>query len=166
MLTSKEWRQLSAEQLETIEGFQQSYPVKVGGLAKAFGLRVLLKPLPAKISGEIRPSTESEAGFDIGVNRFEKNTRQRFTIAHEIGHFLLHSHLIGGGITDTVLYRSRLSNRMEAEANRMAADILMPAKLIRKISSDLKIPLTEEFVDEFAEALQVSVQAMKIRLGV
>lgn len=165
-MTSKEWRQLTEEQRAVIEQFHESYPVKIGKMAKGFGLKVLLKPLPAKISGEIRPSSESESGFEIGVNRFEKNTRQRFTIAHEIGHFLLHSHLIGGGITDTVLYRSRLSNKMEAEANRIAADILMPAKLIRKVSEDLQIRLSEEYVDEFAEALQVSVQAMRIRLGV
>ena len=164
-MTSKEWRQLSEEQFQLIERFQQTYPVKVGGLAKAFGLRVLLKPLPAKISGEIRPTNETPSGFEIGINRFEKNTRQRFTIAHEIGHFLLHSHLIGGGITDTVLYRSRLSNKMEAEANRMAADILMPTRLIRRIANDLSLPLTEESVNEFADALQVSKQAMKIRLG-
>ena len=160
-----ELQQMNANARETIRGFQDDYPVKVGRLAKHLGLRVLLKPLPAKISGEIRPTTETLAGFEININRFEKNTRQRFTIAHEIGHYLLHSHLIGGGIVDNVLYRSRLSNRMEAEANRAAADILMPKHLIDKVSDELNLPFREEFVDQFADALQVSNQAMKIRLG-
>lgn len=157
--------QLTDEQLETIRGYQEEYPVKVGRLAKDLGLRVLLKPLPAKISGEIRPAVDTNAGFEIGVNRYEKNSRQRFTIAHEIGHYLLHPHLIGGGIVDSVLYRSRLSNSVEAEANRFAANLLMPENLVRKVASDLKLQIKPEFIDEFADALQVSNQAMKIRLG-
>lgn len=162
-MTSK--RKLAEEQLEVIERFQSDYPVKVGRLAKELGLRVLLKPLPAKISGEIRPSDATAAGFEIGINRYERNTRQRFTIAHEIGHFLLHPHHIGGGIVDSVLYRSRLSNSIEAEANRFAADLLMPKHLVQKAANDLGLRFKIENIDELADALQVSHQAMKIRLG-
>ena len=160
-----ELQKIDEGSFETIRRFQEDYPVKVGRLAKELGLRVLLKPFPAKISGEIRPSAETPSGFEININRFEKISRQRFTIAHEIGHYLLHSHLIGGGIVDNVLYRSKLSNRIEAEANRAAADILMPKHLIQKVANDLRIPFSSEHVESFSEALQVSKQAMGIRLG-
>lgn len=158
-------QKLDSKASDIIRRFQEDYPVKVGRLAKELGLRVLLKPLPAKISGEIRPSNETPSGFEININRFEKNTRQRFTIAHEIGHYLLHSHLIGGGITDSVLYRSRLSNQIEAEANRTAADILMPKHLVERVAKDLNLRFTDDSVEHFAEALQVSKQAMRIRVG-
>lgn len=164
-LNSREWQRVDGTLVDIIREHQKDYPVKVGKLANALGLRVLLKPLPAKISGEIRPSRDTPAGFEIGINRFEKDTRQRFTIAHEIGHYLLHSHLIGGGIVDNVLYRSRLSSKIEAEANRVAADILMPKHLIRKVAEEQKLSFGEENSEIFADALKVSKQAMGIRLG-
>ncbi|MCV5491602.1 ImmA/IrrE family metallo-endopeptidase, partial [Escherichia coli] len=60
------------------------------------------------------------------MNQHDMQARRRYTLAHEIAHFLLHRHLLRDGITDDVLYRSSQSSQIEAEANRLAADIIMP----------------------------------------
>lgn len=59
----------------------------------------------------------------IAIRRDQLQTRQRYTIMHELGHYLL------GHLGDTPLSRSRDSVRPEEEyaANRFAADVLMPA---------------------------------------
>src|SRR3546814_9683341 len=73
-----------------------------------------------------------ESGFAIYVNGSHPRVRRRFSIAHEIAHFALHRNLIGDGVTDDAMYRSNLSSAVEVQANRMAADILMPWHLIRE----------------------------------
>lgn len=109
----------------------------------------------------VRKNADSPGGFDIFVNAGHPEVRRRFTIAHEIAHVVLHPHLIGDGITDDALLRSGLSNAVEAQANKLAADILMPREklnefLVKGISS----------VSTLADAFNVSVQAMAIRLGI
>ncbi|MGE3993739.1 ImmA/IrrE family metallo-endopeptidase [Pseudorhodoplanes sp.] len=162
---SAEWRSLPAASRETIQTHQSSAPVPVGAIAKDFGLVVKVATMPADISGEIKPDATAEGGFKITVNRHEPKIRQRFTIAHEIGHYLLHRDLIKGGLTDTVLYRSKLSNSREAEANRIAADILMPWTLIMLWKEQYHARSFEGLVEEFAAKLEVSEIAMCIRFG-
>ena len=101
------------------------------------------------------------SGYSIVVNSTEARVRRRFTIAHEIAHFLCHRFEIGDGVQDDVYYRSGLSDAMEAQANRIAADIIMPRDLIRRL-----IDSEMEDVGMLANQLQVSEQALKIRLGI
>jgi Zn-dependent peptidase ImmA (M78 family) len=141
-------------------------PVPVGAIATDLGLVVKRSTLPAVISGEIRPDvTEALAGFVIRVDRHELKERQRFTVAHEISHFLLHKELIKDGLSDDVLYRSSLSNRREAEANRLAADLIMPWSLILKWMEQFPDSAISMHVDALADYLQVSKVAIQIRLG-
>ncbi|HCM3005245.1 TPA: ImmA/IrrE family metallo-endopeptidase, partial [Klebsiella pneumoniae] len=94
--------------------------------------------------------------------------RQRFTLAHEIAHFLLHRDRIGDGITDDILYRSKLSDFMEVQANRLAADILMPGHLLEKKLLELTQTVElrdEQKIERLAEVAGVSTTAIKIRLG-
>jgi Zn-dependent peptidase ImmA (M78 family) len=59
------------------------------------------------------------------------------------------------------MYRSGLSSAEEAEANKLAAQILMPRDLIKELKrSGVKD------VEGLADHLQVSVPAMKVRLGI
>lgn len=137
---------------------QQAAPVKVGALAGELGLRVLRSDLPPGISGKL--SREEDGSWVIRVNRHDPKVRQRFTIAHEVAHFLLHRDEIKNGITDDTFYRSGLSERREWEANRLAADILMPWNLVRSIATEGRASALE-----LAKALEVSEAAMNIRLG-
>lgn len=164
---SREWQRLDATVRNRIETHFGSTPVRISRVAEEFGLEVLLAPLAANVSGEIRPIEVWPRRYRIKINRYESLTRQRFTCAHELAHFFLHEERINSGIVDSVLYRSQLSNALEAEANRLAADLLMP------------FPLVRQYIDQFcggdpnavdpklmAEHFQVSEMAMRFRLGV
>jgi Zn-dependent peptidase ImmA (M78 family) len=118
--------------------------------------------LPESVSGKLFLDPKNESRFSIGVNASEGYRRKRFTIAHELGHYLLHRDLIQNGVLeDNTLYRSGLSSLEEKEANRLAADILMPHHLIRQLMSR-----GIENVRDLADAFQVSEPAMNIRLGI
>jgi Zn-dependent peptidase ImmA (M78 family) len=138
-------------------------PMSVIKLANNLGIRVYEAAWPDNISGKIQKDTEKggASGFAIFVNKDHPETRKRFTIAHEIAHYVLHENDIGDGIFDDALYRSGLTNRQEAEANGLAADILMPWKYLgpelTKNSAD---------IDILANKFGVSSQAMSIRMGV
>lgn len=163
MKYSPEWLCLPEHQRSIIESFQQELPVKLGAIAKKFGLIVKAATLPPNISGQIK---ETDNQIVIKVNRHDVKARQRFTLAHEISHYLLHRELLKSGIEDDVLYRSKQSDKVEAEANRLAADILMPLdvalQLMEKNAEELKGELLYE---EIANAMGVSITALKIRLG-
>lgn len=159
---TKEWERLSDEAQELIWKHQNEKQVPVGKLAGALGLSVKAATLPPGISGEILPDT-SDTGFShkIRINRHEIKHRQRFTIAHEIAHFLLHTDMIGTGIADDKMYRSTLSDKYEAEANRLAAEILMPWRLVERAVS-----IDGNNTEMLAQSLGVSETAIKIRLGI
>jgi len=98
----------------------------------------------------------------IYVEAGEANVRKRFTIAHEIGHVVL-GHLTNKEnnelIDDEVRLRSSVWNVEERQANAFAAQLLMPASLIRgAVNRGLAS------VEELAEMFEVSEQAMMYRL--
>jgi hypothetical protein len=158
---SPEWQQLDAADRVKIADHQDVAPVRLSELAKALGVPVKAATLGPGISGEIRPS---ENGFVIRINRHDPAKRQRFTVAHELAHFLLHADQIGTGISDDVLYRSSLSDRREAQANRLAADILMPDNLVRQQVEAAHEKGVGDLVLFLAEEFAVSEAAMRIKL--
>lgn len=150
---------------DIVLGHLQSVPVRLGALAKDLGVSVKVTSLKPGYSGEISPSPDAPSGFVIRINRHEPKHRQRFTLAHEIAHFLLHRDQIGAGLKDDILYRSGLSDRREAEANRLAAKVIMPDELVNQRLQSLKGVLKEEVAQRMAEEFGVSETAMRIRLG-
>ncbi|KGK43319.1 hypothetical protein LH51_00790 [Nitrincola sp. A-D6] len=162
MKFSYEWRRLSEHEQEVIRKHQQALPVKLSRIAGDLGLMVKSSTLDAGISGEIKKQGDR---YLIRVNRHDVKERQRFTVAHEIAHYLLHKEQIGDGIIDDILYRSSLSDNLEAEANRLAADILMPWDIITSAKESLSTLKIEQKIEELAKLAEVSVTAIKIRLG-
>lgn len=154
------------DEAEIVKRYTSNFPVKVGELASELGLKVIRAPMPPKISGLIQPSADAPAGFEIRVNKYEMPERQRFTVAHEIAHYLLHREDIGSGVVDSIMYRSSLTSRKETEANRLAADIVMPARVVGRELDRLGGQRTDEVVETLASMFRVSVPAMKVRLGV
>jgi hypothetical protein len=117
---------------EIVNDFVQTVPVDVHGLALALGLDLASEALPDQISGKIE-RRERGTGFRITYNIGHSPTRQRFTIAHEIAHYILHWDMIGDGIIDDAMYRSTPQNDpIERQANSYAASILLPAPLVRE----------------------------------
>lgn len=159
------WTRVNPDEIDIVQPHLTAFPVKVGELAKELGLEVYKSPLPPSISGMIKPSTSKADGYEIRVNKFESVERQRFTLAHEIAHFLLHKADIRAGVIDSVMYRSALTSKKEAEANRLAADIVMPKELVQKeLLARGGIP-SDEVAEELARVFRVSTAAMKIRIG-
>ena len=156
-MTEKECRKL-------IGRHQEAPPVIVTPIAHDMGIRVYrTKAWQDDISGQILRSKEKggKSGYAIVVNGLHARVRRRFTVAHEIAHFVLHRYLIGDGIEHDALYRSGLSSPIEVEANKLAADILMPWHLVHRAifegSGDL---------EGLAAKFLVSRSAMAIRLGI
>lgn len=142
-------------------------PIQTAPLAKEMGIRVFNAAWPDDISGKIQKDEKlgGSSGFAIFVNKDHHANRRRFTIAHEIAHYVLHEEQIGDGIFDDALYRSGLSNSIEAQANSLAADILMPWRILnRYISSNINDD-GEPNIEELARIFQVSQQSMGFRLS-
>lgn len=149
--------------LATVAKYQSRPPVDLAAIARDLGLNVYYMNLGDNISGQIvRDSNKGgKSGFAIYVNDTHHPNRQRFTLAHEISHYILHRDLIEGGVIDDTMYRdSALGSFYESQANRMAADILMPIMLVKRY----RAANPELSVDEIAKVFQVSSAAMKIRL--
>jgi Zn-dependent peptidase ImmA (M78 family) len=146
---------------EWIRAYQTHPPINVHRMADDLGIRISELPaLPVGTSGKLFRDSRSRAGWSIAVNQADSPTRKRFTIAHEIAHYLLHRNDIRDGVVDDVLYRSQhLSGSQETEANRFAADILMPYDLLQSYARIYD-------VDNLAKKFEVSAQAMSIRLGI
>lgn len=138
-------------------------PIKVIPLANALGIKVYEAAWPDKISGKIQKDAVrgGTSGFAIFVNKDHHPRRQRFTIAHELAHYILHEARIGDGVFDDALYRSGLSNAEEAQANALAADILMPWRHLKGYISKYG-----DDVGTLAQIFDVSKNAMAIRVGV
>ena len=124
-----------------------SLPIDITSIAHACGLKVYtVKGWRFELSGMIKKSAEDggDSGYAIYTNAKHPETNRRFTVAHEIAHFVLHSNLIDDGIVDDVLYRSNLSSYLETEANKFAADILMPIQMVREAITKKKFNLSEQ----------------------
>jgi hypothetical protein len=151
---------------QVLDRYTGEVPVAVGRLANELGLKVTLASLSPSISGLIEPEDEAGSNFRIRINRYETDERQRFTVAHEIAHFLLHREHIRTGIVDNVMYRSSLSSKRETEANRLAADIVMPYDLVMSELEKLGGKRDDVAAAALARKFKVSVPAMKVRLGI
>jgi IrrE N-terminal-like domain len=141
----------------------QAPPINVAACAEAVGLKVYAMALPEGVSGMLQrdEALGGESGFACFVDKTEPSVRQRFTAAHELGHFVLHRHEIGESHQDNYLLRAEgLTNAQEAAANRFAADLLMPRKLIAEA---MQGGVTT--VAALAAHFKVSQVAMSIRLG-
>jgi len=155
----------AAQQLLSDIGLE-SPPVDVEVVAKHLGVHVERAEFGNDCSGVLVRKGESAM---VGVHWGHHPNRQRFTIAHELGHFKLHS---GGTYIDkSTTARFRLnqsgsgSEAEERQANQFAAALLMPAKWVRsefvKRSFDLG---DDQALSELCEVFQVSSQAMLWRL--
>lgn len=149
---------------EIARRYSTAPPVDVASIARELGLEVFAKALPAGVSGMLKrdPSFGTTSGFVCFVDKDEPSFRQRFTAAHEIGHFVLHRHKIGDQLEDNYMLRAAgMSSKEETEANNFAADLLMPWHLIND-----EMKQGPKSVEDLANIFNVSRIAMAIRLGV
>lgn len=108
-------------------------PVKIIEICNNMGFSVFQQKLPQRICGYIAIDGELKDRFDtdriISVNQNESGKRRRFTVAHEIGHFLFDF-----DPSKIEFYNAFEHDHDESEAeneklaNRFAAELLMPAE--------------------------------------
>lgn len=164
MLKSREFYSISPHERSIVEKYISDIPVRLNALAKELGVKVKVSSLGSDISGQIQ---RIDGVYVIKLNRYESPLRQRFTLAHELSHFLLHRRIIDqheGGISDNVLYRSGVPENIEYEANRLAADLLMPRE---SLNDELLAMVDMDFdnkVDTLSKKYQASREAIRIRL--
>jgi Zn-dependent peptidase ImmA (M78 family) len=143
-----------------IERYTSDVPVRVEAIARDLGMSVVQDVLDPNVAGKIVKDDRNPAGYTIYLNARDSERRQRFTLAHEIAHFVLHRDLIGDGVIDDAMYRSKLGDWYERQANRWAADLLMPAALLRGL---YRGGMTASAA--LADTLNVSQEAVRIRLS-
>lgn len=150
-------------------------PVPVADIARGEGAKIAWHRFEGPESGFTLRESHLTV---IGVNTLTSRRRQRFTIAHELGHFLLHEGkpLIVDHSIRQVNLRDETSSMgtdtEEIEANRFAAALLMPRELIfRHLKDHLEIierrrasPSREDLITQLAREFDVSIEAMGYRL--
>ena len=110
----------------------------------------------------------------VFVNADDPVPRRRFTAGHELGHFILHRELMGGKVSfgdspaTVVEVEDESALAMERQANRFAAEILMPAEVCRARAEAFRrtyrvCPRTP-FAYHLAAEMLVSPEAMRYRL--
>jgi Zn-dependent peptidase ImmA (M78 family) len=159
----------AAQELLTRHGIVEP-PTPVEDLAAGYGIMVIREPFEDDgVSGVLIREPHRNM---IIVNAANAAVRQRFTIAHEIGHFRLHDGAMYLDGRARVNFRDGLSSMAtdheEIEANAFAAALLMPAPWVRSAFEDAVRAAGINSEDELAELLgarfNVSRQAMLIRL--
>ena len=150
-------------------------PVDIEVIARNLSVQVRKEPADKDLSGFLLRDLKSKLVV-IGVNSSHHKNRQRFTIAHELGHLLLHDGEIVHVDKDNQGFKVNLRDVKagqgvditEKEANLFAAEILMPASFLAK---DLKglggldLLDDEDSLKKIARKYKVSVQALTIRLS-
>lgn len=141
-------------------------PVDVKKIADCLGISLeYVKFDDEQISGLL---VNKDGKVRIGINQIQPTNRQRFTIAHEIGHFILH---VNKPIfVDEVQQRFRDQASSEGfyseeiEANSFAAELLMPESFIRADMASLKT-WDKESLQLLAAKYEVSFEAFIYRLS-
>lgn len=121
-------------------------PVPVKQIAIAAGIEEVKGLETEAFEGALIALADKSRGV-ILVNRARPKVRRRFSVGHELGHFLIPTHVA----MDAKGFQCRASDmrisaapsadradRMEVEANRFAAHLLMPPPMVRKDLSKLR----------------------------
>ena len=141
--------------------------VPVESVARANGCVVKTAPLDDGLSGMAFIKDGVRA---IVVNAKHHPNRQRFTIAHELGHHMLHMSLLNEGVhVDTVIYKRDAeaasgTDPYEIEANQFAAELLMPEKTIRRLIPPHLDLNDDDQLSHIARAIGVSTAALSFRI--
>lgn len=145
---------------------QTKPPIDVDFLAEKVGINLVYDELDDDVSGFLIKKKDK---VFLAVNSNHHPNRQRFSIAHELGHYFLHLNNTSKVFIDkTVYYRNIDSSsgkyQQEIEANAFAADLLMPKDMLEKELDKFGEELTDLDIYRLANRFGVSQQAMGLRL--
>ena len=130
-------------------------PIDVEEVARALGLEVRYVRRSAGFAGRLL-----REHMVIEVNERHHQHKQRFTISHEIAHFILNHSPVFSTFDDRGISDPGRVN--ERQANAFASELLMPEPLVRTHWSTVR--RAERPNNAMAEAFEVSAQAMWYQL--
>lgn len=146
----------------------KSAPINIFNIIEKENIKLSFEELDDGWSGFC---VRNAQGSQVVLNDEHHINRKRFTAAHELGHLI--NHCNHGRDEDVFVDKTVAYNRdsasatgeiqKEIEANRFAAEILMPEDFIRE-ELEGKESLVYEDVEELAKKYQVSERAMTIRI--
>jgi Zn-dependent peptidase ImmA (M78 family) len=113
------------------------------------------EPFSSDISGRLRME---DGVWVMSVNSLHPIVRQRYTLGHELGHYLNHRDSMKS-FEDSTFFRSSQKSSMEYMADQFAARLLMPESDVRALLDN-----GVKTVKEMASKFDVSLEAMKYRL--
>lgn len=129
-------------------------------IADRLGVEVVSAALPdfkgKKVKGFIRWNDEGEYKAKIYLNANQSDTTKTFTLAHELGHFLLHKDVHNFRID--LDYSVDDQDNQETEANYFAASLLVPQEKLIKALNDARN------LKEVASLFGVSIPVIENRL--
>ena len=149
-----------------------SIPINLERMLSYLRVEIDERPLEDEFSGVLISGKKPAV---VVVNSLHSQTRRRFTVAHELGHYVLHSRKKDGlpvFIDKTEVYfRSNAHDQenydsiKEMEANAFAAEILMPKQLLKEYIKENDLDISKKLgIQALAQEFEVSQQAMEYRL--
>lgn len=150
-------------------GAVKAAPVPLDRIVRAAGVIVQYAPFDDELSGMAFIKNGHPM---IGVNSLHATTRKRFTLAHELGHIILHRDVLetsGVHVDRGILRRDSLASEgtddREIEANNFAAELLMPEPLLAAALDGRNLDFEdEEAVRALAKRFNVSATALQYRI--
>ncbi len=134
------------------------HPLDIEQVVKqVFGISIIEEKFDKNVSGFIE---NINGKWLIYLNKYESVFRKRFTIAHELAHFIKHkdNYLFGSVFPDKVFFRDSVNNSIEREANDFAAELLMPKDVfIKEIEDGCNT------IEKLADKFQLSTSAVRYR---
>lgn len=158
---------MEQSELSVVSRHMETAPVDLQAIFSDLGIEYQELWMDGGASGSITRKGDS---FAVAVNALESPNRKRFTAAHELAHYLLHRDLMQ--IDGDRMHRhmdklygapednpaSPFTRHHEIQANRLAAQIVMPAPLVREKFAEC------QDAGQLANIFGVSKAAMEIRL--
>jgi Zn-dependent peptidase ImmA (M78 family) len=135
---------------------------RLAEIAEAIGIEVLYRPAES-FDGALLRIRDAQRGYIVINSRIREESRRRFTLAHEIGHFVLP----GQQEVSAPCKQQKIENweedlyRPELEANRFAAEILMPRGIVAEFCQSEP---SLESIRSIAQLCGTSLTASAVRL--
>ncbi|MDD2546033.1 MAG: ImmA/IrrE family metallo-endopeptidase [Burkholderiaceae bacterium] len=128
--------------------WDQSVPVNLARIAKGMGIVVVLsEDLEPCARLEISPQNKAR----LVIGKRQSSIRQRYGVAHAMGHLALH-HLRPGGqrlidVADN--FGVDQDSRIDSEANQFALGLLMPSQVLEYCVRDMGMANLQELAELF-----------------
>ena len=137
-------------------------PTPIRGIAWAAGIKEIQEKKLENLEGALVANPTKSEGI-IVINQDARHHRKRFTLGHELGHFLIprHGHKMECSMADMMAQSNKdcpPKRRIEVEANTFSAELLMPSSRFCSIPSFNQEP-TVSSISELAQIFDVSFQA-------